>query len=327
MSKLEKQNKHTKVFVAMSGGVDSSVAAALLTEQGYKVTGVYMKNWSGDNYGIQADCPWEQEQADARRVCEQLDIPFRSFNFERHYRKEVVDYFFSEYEKGRTPNPDILCNSQIKFGHFLDKSIELGADMIATGHYAQVREVGMKISKGEGSEGSLQLYRGRDRNKDQTYFLNAISQEQLSRTLFPIGHLPKSKVRQLAHKYNLHVADKPDSQGICFIGQIDVLKFLQSRLPKKTGNIVDIDTNEVVGAHDGAYFYTRGQRKGLKIGGQANPYFVVRTDVEQNIVYVGHGHEHPGLLKTQVWLEDLHLITKHRTQNFTVGQVKLRSRS
>lgn len=294
------QIKGRKVFVGMSGGVDSSVAAALLVEQGYDVTGVYMKNWSGDDYGIQADCPWEQDQADAEAVCKQLGIPFRSFNFEREYRAQVVEYFFSEYQKGRTPNPDVMCNRQIKFGLFLDKALKEGADFIATGHYARVKQ----------DNNGYQLLKGLDQNKDQSYFLYNVTQEQLGHTLFPVGELTKPEVRKKAGELGLKTAAKPDSQGICFIGEINVLNFLKSRLPEKEGAIVDIDSNETVGSHKGSYFYTLGQREGLHIGGQKDPYFVVKTDVEKNIVYVGHGHNHSRLMSKQVKLESLHLINQ-----------------
>lgn len=295
-----KQVKKQKVFVGLSGGVDSAVSAALLKEQGYEVVGVYMKNWSGDDYGIQADCPWKEDQKDAEAVCQTLGIEFRSFNFEKQYRDKVVEYFFSEYEKGRTPNPDVMCNKEIKFKLFFEKATEeFGADLIATGHYAR---------KIEGEDGIHRLYRGVDSNKDQTYFLYNLTQAQLSKTLFPIGHLAKPEVRKLAKKFNLPNADKPDSQGICFIGEIDVLKFLMSRLPEKHGDIVDIDTNEKVGEHKGSYFHTIGQRKGLGIGGQEIPYFVVGKDFEKNIVYVGKGHDHPSLMKSEVKLENIHKI-------------------
>ncbi len=293
---MKNETKKQKVFVALSGGVDSAVSAALLVEQGYDVTGVYMKNWSGDEFGIQADCPWETDQADAEAVCKHLGIPFRSFNFEKQYRQKVVEYFFSEYEKGRTPNPDVMCNKEIKFKLFLDKAIIEGADLIATGHYA----------RHTGDE----LHIGLDPNKNQVYFLYNITQEQLSKTLFPIGHLTKPEVRELAKKYNLPNANKPDSQGICFIGEINVLKFLMSRIPEKKGEIQDFDTKKVVGEHKGVYFYTIGQREGIGVGGQSEPYYVVDKDFEKNILYVGHGHNHPQMFKKEVILETIHWINQ-----------------
>lgn len=291
----------------MSGGVDSSVAAALLVEQGYDVTGVFMKNWSGDNYGIQSDCPWEQDQADAEAVCQKLGIPFRTFNFEKEYRAKVVEYFFGEYEKGRTPNPDVMCNKEIKFDLFLNKALAEGADLIATGHYARRQKSEIRNSK---LETQYELLKGVDANKDQTYFLYNLTQDQLAHTLFPIGHLEKPELRKLAAKLGLPTAEKPDSQGICFIGEINVIQFLRARIPIKKGDIVDIDTKEVVGQHDGTYFYTIGQREGLKVGGQSIPYFVVQKDFEQNILYVGHGNDHPAMYSRQVKLENLHFISE-----------------
>lgn len=293
--------KATKVFVGLSGGVDSAVSAALLRQQGYQVTGVFMKNWSGDNYGLQEDCPWEEDQKNAQAVADHLGIAFRSFNFEKQYREKVLDYFFTEYEAGRTPNPDVMCNKEIKFRLFLDKAIQEGADMIATGHYAQVQE----------NNGVYSMWRGVDHNKDQTYFLYTLGQEQLQKTLFPIGHLHKPEVRKLAHEFKLPNANRPDSQGICFIGDIDVQEYLRKNISTQPGDIVDIDTKAVVGKHDGVYFYTNGQRQGLGIGGQAVPYFVVGKDAHKNILYVGHGHDHPELNKTKVKLENLHIIEAH----------------
>lgn len=290
--------KKQMVFVAMSGGVDSSVAALLLQNEGYEVTGVYMKNWSGDNYGIQSDCPWEKDQEDVEKVCDQLNIPFRSFNFEREYREKVVEYFFDEYKKGRTPNPDVMCNKEIKFHLFLNKAINEGADLIATGHYVR------KDLK----DGKFKLLKGIDQSKDQSYFLYNITQNQLSKVLFPVGGYQKKEVRKIAFDNGLVVANKPDSQGICFIGEIDVQKFLRERITPHTGEIIDVDGLHVVGKHDGIEFFTIGQREGLNIGGSKKPYFVIKKDVDKNILYVGQGNDHPELLKKNVELEDIYLI-------------------
>jgi len=232
-----KSEEKKKVFVGLSGGVDSAVSAYLLKEQGYDVTGVYMKNWSGDEFGIQADCPWEEDQKDAEAVCKHLGIPFRSLNFEKQYREKVVEYFFSEYEKGRTPNPDVMCNKEIKFKLFLEKAMDEGADFIATGHYARKLEV----------DGVNKMLKGVDSNKDQTYFLYNLTQSQLDKVLFPVGEIEKPEVRRIAEKAGLPNAKKPDSQGICFIGEINVLKFLMSKIPVKEGDIIDIDSGKVVG--------------------------------------------------------------------------------
>ncbi len=294
---METNNKGKKVFLALSGGVDSSVSAALLKEQGYDVTGVYMKNWSGDDFGIQSECPWEEDQKDAEAVCKHLGIPFRSFNFEKEYREKVVEYFFDEYKKGRTPNPDIMCNKEIKFKLFLEKALEEGADLIATGHYARVSEDESGISH---------LYEGKDDNKNQVYFIYNLTQDQLSKTLFPIGHLEKSEVRNLADKFGLQNKNKPDSQGICFIGEINVLKFLMANIPKKPGDIVDIDTNEKVGEHDGIYFYTIGQR--AKIPNQTEAYYFCGKNLDLNYMYVCHGQNHKSLLQKDVKTESFHWI-------------------
>jgi len=285
--------------VALSGGVDSAVCALLLKNQGYNCTGVFMKNWSGDNFGIQADCPWEKDQKDAEAVCQALGIPFRSFNFEKEYREKVVEYFFSEYEKGRTPNPDVMCNKEIKFHLFLKRALEEGADFIATGHYVR------KIAEKDGKE---QLLKGIDSNKDQSYFLYNITQEQLKRSLFPVGDYTKPQIREIANQANLPVADKPDSQGICFIGEINVQDFLRSRIKVHRGAIVDIDTKGQVGEHDGVEFYTLGQREGLKIGGAIEPYFVVDKDAVENILYVAMGKVNKALFKDELKIESLHLI-------------------
>lgn len=298
--------KKKTVFVGLSGGVDSSVSAYLLKKESYDVVGVYMKNWSGDEFGIQADCPWEQDQADCIKVCKQLDIPFMSFNFEKEYREKVVEYFFSEYEKGRTPNPDVMCNKEIKFDLFLNKSLAEGADMIATGHYAKV-----VLESGEYS-----LLKGVDTNKDQSYFLHALNQNQLSKTLFPIGHLIKPQVREIAKEANLVNAEKKDSQGICFIGEINVQQYLRSQIEKKPGNIIDQDSGKVVGKHDGVMFYTIGQREGLGIGGAKEPYFVIGKDADKREVYVVMGNDNPKLFKKNVDLENMHLISPNRDKDY-----------
>lgn len=298
----------SKVFVAMSGGVDSSVSAALLKEQGYDVYGVFMKNWSGDDFGIQTDCPWEQDQRDAESVCKVLNIPFRSFNFEKEYREKVITYFFSEIKAGRTPNPDVMCNKEIKFGIFLEKAIQSGADLIATGHYARV----------ENKNGEFNLLKGIDTIKDQSYFLHRITQEELSKTLFPVGDLKKSEVRILAEKFNLPVFKKPDSQGICFVGEINIGKFLRANINVHKGEILDIDTNQKVGIHDGVEFYTIGQREGLGIGGLPEPYFIVKKDILKNVIYVAKGKENPALFKSEVVFSDLHFINEAK-KDYSAG--------
>lgn len=307
---MQKNNSKTKVFVGMSGGVDSSVSAALLKEQGYDVTGVYMKNWSGDDFGIQADCPWEEDMKDVQNVCKVLDIPFKSYNFEKEYRKDVVEYFFNEYKAGRTPNPDVMCNREIKFKRFLEKAVSEGADFIATGHYARVVE----------ENGIYKLLKGVDNKKDQSYFLYTLSQEQLCKVIFPIGGMHKSEVRKLAEKFSLPNAAKPDSQGICFIGEIDVQEFLRKTITTKEGNIVDIDTKEIIGKHDGVYYYTIGQREGLRIGGTGVPYFVVGKNIETNELFVAKGKKNPVLFKREVKLEYVHFISG--SLPFSKGEIK-----
>ncbi|HTM68940.1 MAG TPA: tRNA 2-thiouridine(34) synthase MnmA [Candidatus Binatia bacterium] len=259
-----------KITVAMSGGVDSSVAAALLVREGHEVSGAFMKNWSDEADPCTGECAWKQERQDALRVAATLGIPFETYDFEDDYRREVVDYMVREYAAGRTPNPDVLCNSKVKFHLFLRRALENGADMIATGHYARVEDGA--------------LLAGVDANKDQSYFLHRLTKEQLSRTLFPVGHLPKPEVRRLAKEFGLPTAEKKDSQGICFIGKVDLANFLGAKIAARTGPIVTTD-GHVVGRHPGAVPFTIGQRHGLGVGGGA-PYFVVDKDVARNTVVV-----------------------------------------
>lgn len=273
-----------RVVLGMSGGVDSSVAALMLKEQGYEVIGVFMKNWDDtDEFG---HCTAEEDAEDVRRVCDQIGIPFYTVNFEKQYMEKVFSYFLDEYRSGRTPNPDVMCNREIKFGEFLQKGLALGAEYIATGHYAQVEE----------RNGEFVLLRGNDPGKDQTYFLHALNQYQLSKAMFPIGHLPKPKVREIAAEVGLATAKKKDSTGVCFIGERDFKEFLQNYLPAKPGEMRTLD-GEVKGRHDGLMYYTLGQRQGLGIGGSGTgePWFVADKDLENNILYVVQGDKHPRL--------------------------------
>jgi tRNA-specific 2-thiouridylase len=296
-------NSHKKVYVALSGGVDSSVSAALLKQEGYAVTGVFMKNWSGDDFGIQSECPWEVDQKDAELVCKKLGIPFRSYNFERQYRDKVIAYFVEELENGRTPNPDVMCNKEIKFKLFLEKALADGADMIATGHY--VRRIFNQISK------EFELHKAVDGSKDQSYFLYNITQEQLSKSHFPVGHLLKSEVRKLALEFDLPVAKKPDSQGICFVGEINVKEFIKAQLPEKKGEIIDIDTKKIIGSHHGVQFYTIGQREGIGIGGAGEPYYVVSKDQLTNTLTVAKGKNNPALFRNDVAFAPVHKINSY----------------
>lgn len=294
-----------QVYAGMSGGVDSSVTAALLKEQGYHVTGVYMKNWSQDLPGF--TCPWQEDYQDAKRVAVQLDIPFKVYDFEAQYRQKVVDYMVREYRAGRTPNPDIMCNQEVKFKLFLETALEDGAEMIATGHYA-------RINKG-------QLFAGRDKTKDQSYFLYRVDEDALSKSLMPVGGMSKSEVRQLAKKLKLATADKKDSQGICFVGKVGIKEFLLNELgPQKPGPIVDQKGQEI-GQHDGAIFYTTGQRHGLNVGGGL-PYYVTKKNMKNNTVYVTTNLDDKDLWTKQVTLTDLHWINQKRTS----GQYHVRLR-
>ena len=282
-----------KVYVGMSGGVDSSVTAALLKEQGYAVTGVYMKNWSQDLPGF--TCPWKEDFQDAKRVAVQLGIDFKMYDFEKEYRHKVVDYMVREYRAGRTPNPDIMCNQEVKFKLFLEMALADGADLIATGHYA-------RIKKG-------QLLTGLDPGKDQSYFLYRVTEAALRKSLMPIGELQKSEVRALAKKLGLYTADKPDSQGICFVGKVGIKEFLINELgPQSPGPIID-QTGRQIGEHDGAIFYTIGQRHGLNVGGGL-PYYVARKDMKTNTIYVTTDLDDKKLWSKEVKLEDPHWINE-----------------
>lgn len=287
-----------RVILGMSGGVDSSVSALLLKEQGYEVIGVFMKNWDDtDEFG---HCTAEDDAEDVRRVCDQIGIPYYTVNFEKQYMDKVFSYFLDEYRKGRTPNPDVMCNREIKFGEFLQKALELGADYIATGHYARV----------DHKDGKFRLLRGVDNNKDQTYFLNALNQYQLSKAMFPIGHLPKPEVRAIAEKAGLATAKKKDSTGVCFIGERNFKEFLSGYLPAKPGEMRTLD-GEVKGRHDGLMYYTLGQRQGLGIGGSGSgePWFVASKDLENNILYVVQGEKHPSLYSSGLLATDVNWIS------------------
>jgi tRNA-specific 2-thiouridylase len=318
------------VVVGLSGGVDSSVAAYLLKEQGYNVIGLFMRNWNDASVTLEDECPWVEDSKDALLCAEKLGIPFQVIDLSEVYKERIVDYMFAEYEKGRTPNPDVLCNREIKFDIFLKTAMELGADFVATGHYARREEIEIDGKK------MYRLLAGKDNNKDQSYFLCQLSQEQLSKALFPIGHLEKSEVRRIAKEQDLVTADKKDSQGLCFIGKVSLPDFLQQQLKPRVGEIIEIEKNnpiyshskpefshkleklafeakgvkydksmgKVVGKHDGAHYFTKGQRKGLGVGGKVEPLFVLDTDVQENIIYTGQGSGHPGLLKKALFIQE-----------------------
>ncbi len=283
----------TSVFVGMSGGVDSSLTAALLKEQGYAVTGVFMKNWTQDLPGMR--CPWADDLADAKRVAVQLGIPFKVYDFQTEYRQKVVDYMIEEYRLGRTPNPDIMCNQEVKFKLFLEAALTDGAEMIATGHYAKV--------------GDSRLYKAADELKDQTYFLYRVKSEALEKTLFPLGEFTKTEVRHMAEERGLTTAQKKDSQGICFVGSIGIRDFLSEFVETVPGEIIEKESNEVVGHHDGAIFYTLGQRHGLELGG-GMPYYVVGKDMDKNVVYVSRNLNDDSMWRHEVILQQLHWINE-----------------
>jgi tRNA-specific 2-thiouridylase len=321
------------VFVGLSGGVDSSVAAYLLKEVGYEVVGLFMKNWHDESVTLSNECPWLEDSNDAMLVAEKLGIPFQTVDLSKEYKERIVDYMFDEYEKGRTPNPDVLCNREIKFDVFLKIALSLGADFVATGHYCQKSQ----FTDPHGKD-IHQLIAGKDTNKDQSYFLCQLSQEQLSKVLFPIGHLQKTEVRKIAKTQNLITADKKDSQGLCFIGKVSLPDFLQKQLKPSRGEIIEISSDFetyntvqkssktiqqqsnkqkysredglLVGEHNGAHFFTVGQRKGLKVGGMVEPLFVIDTDVDTNTIYVGQGKQHPGLYREALKINkvDIHWI-------------------
>ena len=292
----------SKVVVGMSGGVDSSVAAIKLMDAGYDVIGLFMRNWdstiNNDILGNPSDlndiCPQEKDYNDALKVCEKLGIPLYRVDFVKEYWDYVFTYFLDELKKGRTPNPDIMCNKYIKFDMFAKKAKELGADFIATGHYARIKDG--------------KLYRAVDSNKDQTYFLSQVSKEQLSNVLFPIGDMEKSEVREIARKYDLITADKKDSTGICFIGERNFKEFLKNYLPNNPGNIVNIDTGKILGKHIGLMYYTIGQRRGLNVGGTKNRLFVVSKEIDKNILYVAEGDENKYLVSYSCEVEDVNLL-------------------
>lgn len=304
-----------KVFVGMSGGVDSSVAAALLVEQGHDVTGVYMKNWSEDLPGMH--CPWAEDVADAKRVAVGLGIDFQVIDFQKEYKQRVVEYMIAEYKAGRTPNPDVMCNQEVKFKLFLEACVEQGAEMIATGHYARVAHEGS-------DQTSAQLLRAKDVNKDQTYFLYRVTGEALAKTLFPLGDYTKAEVRQMAKERGLWTADKKESMGICFVGQVGIREFLSQYVETEPGDIIDTRTGDVVGRHDGAIFYTLGQRHGLNVGGGL-PYYVVGKDMDKNEVYVSRSLDDEHLWRQDITLSDIHWINQPPADGSAV-QARLRHR-
>ncbi len=315
-----------RVVVGLSGGVDSSVAAYLLKEEGYEVIGMFMKNWHDDSVTISDECPWLDDSNDAMIVAQHLGIPFQAIDLSVEYKRRIVDYMFAEYQQGRTPNPDVLCNREIKFDIFLKEAMKLGADFVATGHYVR------KGTIVENGKTIYQLLSGKDPNKDQSYFLCQLTQDQLAKSLFPIGELLKPEVRAIAKKIGLVTADKKDSQGLCFVGKVHLPDFLQQRLLPKKGKVIEIGSNapvyssavaesddlqlitkpyvyspdegKEIGEHNGAHYYTIGQRRGLNIGGYSKPLFVIGTNTADNVIYMGMGEDHPGLYRRGLFISN-----------------------
>lgn len=330
-----------RVVVGLSGGVDSSVAAYLLKEQGYEVIGMFMKNWHDDSVTISKECPWLDDSNDAMIVAQHLGIPFQAIDLSKEYKERIVDYMFEEYRQGRTPNPDVLCNREIKFDIFLNAALQIGANYVATGHYAR------KDQFEKNGKTVYRLLSGKDSNKDQSYFLCQLTQSQLSKSLFPVGELLKPEVREIARKIDLVTADKKDSQGLCFVGKVHLPDFLQQRLESKKGKVIEIpalspvfkngfeltdlekisaryelspELGEVIGEHKGAHYYTIGQRKGLNLGGNERPLFVIGTDTSENIIYTGMGEDHPGLYGKGLFIstDDIHWVREDLAM--TVGE-------
>ena len=344
-----------RVIVGLSGGVDSSVTAYLLKEQGYEVIGLFMKNWHDDSVTISNECPWLEDANDAMIVAEKLGIPFQTVDLSNQYKERIVDYMFNEYERGRTPNPDVLCNREIKFDVFMDIALDLGADYVATGHYCR------KDQEVINDKPVYKLLAGKDNNKDQSYFLCQLSQKQLEKAMFPIGELTKPEVREIAQKADLITADKKDSQGLCFIGKVRLPDFLQQKLQPKEGVIVQIpsdfeqytksipkflnkeaaltyfstkfsykkEAGKVVGKHQGAHYFTKGQRKGLNVGGTKEPLYVIETDVNENVIYTGEGKKHNGLYRNVLFVsnKEIHWVREDLTlQPGEIMQVEARIR-